>query len=589
MKNIKLLSSFSLMVLLMSSCALNKMIKLAKDQQLEVAPNPLEVHANKVTYEMSAVLPSKMLPKGKAYSVKNLYAYDDKEMEVGSVDFSAGDFPNSSTTTSRLSKEFSFPYKAELNPGKVYVQGVATNPANGKTKTTDKLPVADGIITTSLLVQPVSFSSYADHGYNDKEELIPTNVDFFFDQGRSTLKSSERRGSRGTKLSAFIADKNVTKTVTITGTHSPEGLERINAGLSNDRAKAIETFYRKEMKKYDYKDVSDQISFILKPVVEDWTAFKTALASYDGVSESVKAEMTGIVNGTGSFEQKEKALRKVSGYKSVFRDIYPSLRAAKTEILTVKPKKSNAEITILSKAISNGSLPADTLSMEELMFSATLTPTLKEKEAVYTACTKKATSSAAHNNLGAVYLAQAQAASGQSRASLIEKAVTQLEIASKISNSAEVQANLGSAYALQGNYAAAYETLSAVKGSSQKMTNNINAVKGSIEIRNAEYGKAVGTLANVTGAEASFNKGLALLLNKEYANAITTLSKVTDANPNHGLAHYVKGVAAARLNQESVVVSSLKSAVAADASLKEKALNDLEFRNFTSQVAEAVK
>jgi hypothetical protein len=47
--------------------------------------------------------------------------------------------------------------------------------------------------------------------------------------------------------------KNVTRTVTITGTHSPEGAERINTKLSEERAAAIEKFYRAQMKKYDYQ------------------------------------------------------------------------------------------------------------------------------------------------------------------------------------------------------------------------------------------------------------------------------------------------------------------------------------------------
>jgi hypothetical protein len=41
--------------------------------------------------------------------------------------------------------------------------------------------------------------------------------------------------------------------VTITGTHSPEGAERINAKTVSGSRCSIEKFYRAEMKKYDYK------------------------------------------------------------------------------------------------------------------------------------------------------------------------------------------------------------------------------------------------------------------------------------------------------------------------------------------------
>ena len=49
----------------LSGCALNQMVKMADEQQLTVAPNPLEVHADTVQFEMAANLPVKMLKKVK--------------------------------------------------------------------------------------------------------------------------------------------------------------------------------------------------------------------------------------------------------------------------------------------------------------------------------------------------------------------------------------------------------------------------------------------------------------------------------------------------------------------------------------------
>ena len=46
-----------------SGCALNQMVKMAKDQDLKVTPNPLELHGNTVDVEVSATLPVKMLKK----------------------------------------------------------------------------------------------------------------------------------------------------------------------------------------------------------------------------------------------------------------------------------------------------------------------------------------------------------------------------------------------------------------------------------------------------------------------------------------------------------------------------------------------
>ncbi|MEQ8715858.1 MAG: hypothetical protein RIC80_22785 [Cyclobacteriaceae bacterium] len=581
--------------LLMSSCTLQKMINLAKQQQLEVAPSPLEVHGDRVAFEMSAVLPAKMLPKGKVYTINTFYQYGDQEVSVGSVEFNADQFPQSSSATSKLSQDFTFDYMEGMSPGNLVVQGVASNPKNGKSKSSEKMPVSggEGLILTSKLVKDVFPVAYADHGYNDQEELIPTRVDFFFEQGRSYLRNSEKTSERGDKFAAFIAEKNVTRTVTITGAHSPEGSDRANADLAEDRASVIEKFYRQLMRKYDYKGVADSINFVLKPVVKDWNSLKEALKTFDGLTNDQKSQVTRIVNGTGSFEEKEESLQNLDFYKILLNDVYPPLRVAKTEILTVKEKKSNAEIAVLSKQIVDGQVSADTLSFIELMFSASLTPSLKEKEAIFKAATKKGGMWQAHNNLGAVYLAMAKQASGAEQNRYIEDALTQIEIAANKMKAPEVWANMASAQAMQGDYAQAYSSLleGEKAGGSGEVKSIINGAKGAIEIKNGQYDNAVASLssADQDDIDVSFDRALAYLLKKEFDSADNGFDDVIDAQSDYAIAHYGKAIVAARKNNESGVLSNLKNAISVDPSLKEMALNDLEFSRFAGALSSALK
>ncbi len=388
-------------------CTLPKMVKMSKEQQLTVTPNPLEVHKDTVAFDMAANLPVKMLKKkGTVYTVNTFYKYGTSEVALEPLAFKAEDYPNAKTEQPKATKSFFFPYQPAQKTGTLEVEGVASK--GEKSKATPRMPVATGIITTSKLVKPVYFAAYAEHGYNNQEELVPVIIpDFIFEQGRSVLRTSEIRSPKGKELDAFIASKNATRTVTITGTHSPEGAERINAKLSPDRAAAIEKFYRAEMKKYDYKGKADSINFILKPVIQDWNEFKTVLSSYEGISSEEKAEYLNIINAGGSFEDNEKQMKRLKTYRKVFRDVYPKLRTAKTEILVVKDKKTDAEMSVLSKQVTQNAVSADTLSFEEMMYSATLTPSLEEKAAIYEAATKKGSNWNAHNNLGAVYIAQA--------------------------------------------------------------------------------------------------------------------------------------------------------------------------------------
>jgi len=403
----KVVYSFILLgAMSLAGCTLPKMVKLAKDQKLTVTPNPLEVHKDTVAFEMAANLPVKMLKKGTVYTLNTFYKHGESELALDPIAFKAEDYPNSATQQPSVTKNFSFPYSPALKSGVLEVEGVAGK--GTKTKKTPRLQVATGIITTSKLVKPVYFAAFAEHGYNNQEELTPVVIpNFIFEQGRSVLRTSEIKSAKGKELDAFIAAKNATRTVTITGTHSPEGADRINSKLAPERADAIEKYYRKEMKKYDYKGLADSIKFILKPVVDDWTDFKNLLSSYEGITSEQKAEYLNIINAGGSFESQQKQIEKLPTYKKIFKDIYPALRTAKTEILTVKEKKTDAEISVLAKQITTNSVKADTLSFEELMYAATLTPSLEEKAAIYEAATKKGTNWNAHNNLGAVYIAQA--------------------------------------------------------------------------------------------------------------------------------------------------------------------------------------
>ena len=577
-------SFFIVAALSLAGCTLPKMVKMSKDQQLTVTPNPLEVHNDTVTFDMAANLPVKMLKKGTTYTVNTFYKYGEQEVALDPITFKAEDYPNAGTEQPKATQSFSFAYAPAMKSGVLEVEGVASK--GEKSKTTPRMQVATGVITTSQLVEPVFFAAYADHGYNNQPELEPVVIpDFIFQQGRSVLRTSEIRSPKGKQLDAFIASKNATSTVTITGTHSPEGAERINARLSPDRAAAIEKYYRQQMRKYDYQQQADEIKFILKPVIQDWNGFKNELASYDGITSEQKAEYLNIINGGGDFESQEDQLHRLPTYRKVFRDIYPKLRTAKTEILVWKDKKTDAEISVLSKQITQGQTNPDTLSLEELMYAASLTPSLEEKAAIYEAATKRGTNWHAHNNLGAVYIAQA-IENPDNAESLAGQAQAQLDIAARLNESApEIHANLASVSMMQGNARAAHDhaTQALEAGLSGDNAAGLNGVKGSAEISLARYQEAVRSLSSASEEAVNlFNKGLAQLLNKDYQNAMTSFQDAIEKDSNLAVAYYGAAIAAARQGNTDEVVSNLTKAVSNEPSLKEAALTDLEFAKIST-------
>ncbi len=587
-------------VALLSGCALSNMVKKAKEQKLTVAPSPLELHGDSVQFTLSAELPTKLLKKGKTYTLFTTYNYLDQKLPLPEVIFDDKLFPNQKTESPKLSRKFSFAYKSEsMNRGSLTLKGGAAN-LNGKTKFTPEMEMAKGLILTSRLVQPSFFVAYADHGYNKEPEYEPTTLDFKFDQGSSKLKIKKQKvkAAKGKKakevytgtaavLDAYIAAKNPTKTVTIVGMHSPEGREVKNVFLAEDRAKTIEAFYKQVLKENGYKSLADSIQFVPRSLIQVWGPFKDTLATISDITEDEKQMVLQIIDGPGTFIEQEAKIEELPFFPKLFVAMYYKLRLAKTEILTLKPKKSDAEIEVLARQIVDGTIPNTSLKDNELLYAASLTPIPAEKEGIFLAATKQNDSWIAHNNLGAVRLDMAiKLMDKNAKVALVDKAVANLEIAKAKNATPEVYNNLGMAYLMKQDDTKALESFKAGLSASPRdfVVRMINAGKGQIEIRSATYPSAVSSLTTATdNVVVDFNKGLAQLLNKDFNAALASFEEALAADSKFALASYCAAIAAARLNREADVAAYLKKAVASDSGLKAKALEDLEFLNFSEK------
>jgi tetratricopeptide (TPR) repeat protein len=570
-----------------SGCALNKMVKMAKDQEITVTPSPLEVHADTVKFNMEANLPARMLKKNKTYTINTAYTYGDQRKDLGSVQLKAADYPNARTEQPKASQTFSFPYSEDMRRGDLVVRGVASN-VNGKSRETQDMPVAKGIITTSKLARDYYYFAYAEHGYTQAEELQPTYVEFFFPQGSAQLRTTGEAARTNREFDAFIASKNVTRTVSITGSHSPEGAETVNTRLSDNRAQAIEKYYRGRMRRFDYGKKADSIDFVQKTIVLNWTPFKEELEKTTLLTDAQKQEVLSIINSGNDFVQTERQLHRLPYYNRILLgQIYPQLRTAHTEILTVTPKKSDAEISAISQGIVAGNQSADKLNDKELGYAATLTPILSEREKIYTAATKKNDSWESHNNLGAVYLEMAAKEQEKaSRNNLLDKAFNQFEISRNKKENAEAYTNMATVYLMRGEANSSAQAAQALDKAqqlnpSEEIKKGINGIRGVIEIKTANYDAAVNSLSNAKdNATVLYNRGLAQLLKKDFERARASFDEAIAADKNLAIAYYGSAIAASRLGNEQRVADMLKQAITLDNSLRARALEDLEFEQY---------
>ena len=579
---------------------LKKMIELSKQQQVNVNPNPISLEGSTVSFDVQTTLPKGMLPKGTSYTLN--FEFDGND--VGSVEFKASDYPNSSSSTSSSTQTLSVPYEGETMggaPGKLTVVGTAKVVATGKSLDTDESDVADGVNNTITLtfanMIPVP-KAYP--GYTDAEETETTSVDFYFNQGSAYLRGSERKSDRGEKFSAFLAEKNITKGVNIVGAHSPEGSTKVNESLASRRSAAIEKFYRAEMDKYDYKDEADKVGFTLVPVVENWDALRNALKESDAVSSADKSQILAIVNGGGSFVDKEKSLSKLSSYKTLMKEVYPDLRNARTEVVTVIEKKPNNEILAIAQNIVSGEASSDALSHGELLFAGTLTPDLKEKAAIYGSAVQWGGTWQAHNDFGSVHiqLARQEEMGSEAQNKLLEAAKTQLDISNTKNENAEAHLNLAAIAAMQYDWNLANEHIN--KAGDLNLDHSANAynmAKGTILIPLGDYENALNHLNKVNeNGWAKWRKSIIQLMSSNLSEAkkeISDLKKMIADNDGteNGYPDYVNAIISAREGDANGVETNLKAALSKSEndSLKERLMNDVEFMNYQDAVQSAMK
>ena len=170
-------------------------------------------------------------------------------------------------------------------------------------------------------------------------------------------------------------------------------------------------------------------------------------------------------------------------------------------------------------------------------------------------------------------LAQQAIADGQT-----ELAQTYLKQASNINkNAAEVNTNMALLALKNGDVATAESYLAKGSGS-----DTFKEVMGNLNIAKGNYTQAANDLAGVKSNSAA----LAQILAKDYTSAKSTLAGIK--NPD-ATTSYLQAILAARTGDAGTLTSALASAIRQDASLAERAANDIEFVNYANAVKSLLK
>jgi Tfp pilus assembly protein PilF len=252
-------------------------------------------------------------------------------------------------------------------------------------------------------------------------------------------------------------------------------------------------------------------------------------------------------------DQRRKEIKNLSKtYVELAEKVLPRLRRAEITLNIDKNSRTDEQISKL--ALSN----PDSLSVEELLYAATITNDLNTKVQIYAAAEKQYGSDwRTSNNYGCALLMQNK----------INEAAEAFKRAQKTgSTQAAVQNNLGVIESKNGNRALAEELYKKAGGAAETKYN-----QGILDVRNGKYADAVNNFGSYNG----HNKALAQLLSGNAAAVKETLGASNETETAYS--YYLKAVTAARQSMSADAISLLKTAIEKDNAYKAYAKDDAEF------------
>ncbi|MBG8555413.1 tetratricopeptide repeat protein [Hymenobacter guriensis] len=598
-----LLRLFPLVLLvsaLLPSCTLPRMLKVAGEgQQVAIRPAVLETNGENVLFEVQARVPARHLRKGYAYGLRLSYRYDNnlREDTVGRVGFASGEYVYDEERKDLLvaTRQFNIPFVPRKNPGQLLATPEAQQlKPNGKRKTGKPFVVARGIVTTSrLVVRPDSLIPYLPEPPANLAGGGTRVLPFFFDTGESKIRNY--LGTNVAALEEFIEANQKTELVMVVAANSPEPLETKNPRLAEQRTQALVKYFKNRIDVNSYLNSVSAVRFETKAYRNRWDLFMQKVQESALQPAQVDSIITILNEAKGTFAEREEQLHRLSYFDYLEQYIYPVMRFGTVAVQYSAPQRYESEIYLLSKKIVDKQMEADALTPEELRYSATLTPLLAEKQRIYETAIATTGRWEAYHNLGVVLAARAdKEVSLRVKKAYQRRAATNFILAAHRNPTALTFYRAATAYHRAGDKLEALQSYDyAIKlGGPRPILNQVFADKAALEI---EIGQPEDALRSISFSDKSYqntmNRALVYLLKDNPAGAATIYQEALQIKPNDPLAYYCLAIIAARQQDAATMGLHLRRAVQLDRSFAQRAVEDLEFREFAGNRAfvEALK
>ena len=538
-------------VAMLASCSKT----LPQPEQISVNPSPLAVVGDKVSADITGTFPVKKFAKKGVLTVTPVLKYEGGEAVGSPVTYVGEKVKENGTTVNykaggQYTQSCSFDYVPAMDKCELFLRFTAK--VGKKEVEVPELKIADGLVATVKLAKASDNKSVVtpDKFQRVIQQMQEADIKFLIQQ--ANLRSSETKSQQMQDLQAAIkeANQNERKAINkleVSGYASPDGGMDLNEKLAGQRQKNAQDFLQKQLKK-------DKVNATIASDItaEDWAGFQTLLENSNMQDKELVLRVLSMYTDP---EEREAQIKNLSSvYSTIADEILPALRRSRLILTTDLIGKSDEEILNFLKS------DPSQLSVEEMLYAATLTNDNAEKIATYQKVADQFNDFRAFNNMGMLYFEQgnvAEARRAYNKALAIEP------------QNADVNFNAGVAAMADGDWAKAEEHFGKAAGTQ----GNLAAAMGTLYTMKGDYKAA----KSAYGQAATNNAAVQQILDEDYAGARQTLANVKEPN---GVTAYLQAVVGARTNDRNAVYSNMKEAVAKDASLKARAQNDIEFAKF---------
>lgn len=551
-------SLFAAALLMLCSCS-NKLGELSSNY-FAVTPQLLEAVNGEVPVTISGTFPGKFFPKKAVITVTPVLRYEGGSVSGDSYTFIGEKVEGNSQvipykTGGNFTMKSSFDYIPEMAKSELYLEFTAK--VKNKAKALPAVKVADGVLATAELYSQTTTSTkpaYAEDAFQRViKQAKQANIMFLIQQ--TNLRWSELNSAEMNEFTETLKDikadteNKVLDNVEVSAYASPDGGLDLNDRLAAQRQSNAESHVHKLLKK-NKVDASVDTEY----TAEDWEGFQELVAGSNIPDKDLILRVLSMYNEP---EVREREIKNISAvYGELAEEILPQLRRARLTLNYQLIGRSDEQILTAIKE------DASVLSVEELLYAATLVESANEKTNIYNKTVKLYPNDyRAYNNLAELAMNVGDYAAAKN---YLKKAI-------KLNASAaEVNTNLGMLALIDGNVADAEGYL--VKGTDAKAN---EAALGNLYIAQGQYERAV----SVFGDTKSNAAALAQIMSENYTAAKNTLKNVETPD---AYTYYLNAIVGARTNNAAMVAENLVKAVRLDSSLRKKAVNDVEFKKFAS-------